>query len=75
MSNDGLPNHKAIVSMFQDRLVCWVTAYGEKLEEYSKDQILWVERGEDMYAQPHYKEPYCILYRRDWMSGKKPTNI
>lgn len=75
MHNEDRPNHKAIVNMFKDRLLCWVTAYGEKLKEYKREQILCVECGEDLLLQPNYKEPYCILYRRDWMSGKNPPNI
>jgi hypothetical protein len=61
----------AIVSMFGRRKLCKVTACGEKQKEYSKDQILWVERGEDEYARPHYKAPFCVLYRKDWLRGEE----
>lgn len=64
------PNHKAVVTLFNKKALCWIYAYGDLQNEYSRDRILFIERGEDIYAQSHYKEPYCVLYRRDWMNGK-----
>ena len=61
---------KAIVSMFGKRKLCFVDAYGEALPEYPRERMLWVERAEDMYAQPHYVEPYCILERGAWIRGE-----
>lgn len=59
----------AVVPMFGRRKICRVTAFGVPQPEYNKDQTLWVERPEDMYAQSHYQEPYCILNRKDWING------
>ena len=49
--------------------VCQVQYFGEPQDEYSKDQILWYESEEDLYAQHHWQEPYCILTRDAWMAG------
>jgi hypothetical protein len=61
----------AIVSMFGRRKRCEVTAYGEQQTEYRPDRMLWVERGEDEYARPHYEPPFCVLYREDWLRGEE----
>ena len=62
-------NCYAVVNMFNKYRECIVEAYGEPQNNYEKNSVLWVERGEDMYAQPHYKEPYCILTRENWLNG------
>lgn len=59
----------AIVTMFNQRRWCDVTAYGLPQAEYGRKQMLWVERGEDEYAIPSMVEPFCVLYRADWLSG------
>lgn len=59
----------AVVPMFGRRKSCKVTAFGYPQPEYRKDKTLWVERAEDLYAQPHYQEPYCVLRREDWIQG------
>lgn len=69
MNKKGV-THTAIVAMFDRKKTCVVTAFGDPQQEYSKEKTLWVERGEDMYAFPHYKEPFCILNRNDWMRGE-----
>jgi hypothetical protein len=61
---------KAIVEMFGRLKLCMVTAVGEQQDRYQPHKTLWVERGEDEYAIPHYKEPFCILYRQDWIRGE-----
>lgn len=60
-----------IVSMFGRSKRCEVTAYGEQQKEYRKDQVLWIERGEDEYARQHFKAPFCVLYREDWLRGEE----
>jgi hypothetical protein len=66
--NECRPYH-VVVEKFGKRRVCKVTAYGEPQPSYTSEQILWVERGEDEYAMPHYKPPFCVLYREDWLMG------
>ena len=61
--------HLATVTMFNTRKTCFVVGYGEPQGEYTPSQTLWVERGEDEYAIPHYKPPFCVLYRQDWLRG------
>jgi hypothetical protein len=61
----------AIVSMFGQRKRCEVTAHGDPKKEYTSKQTLWIEREEDYYAMSHYKPPFCVLHRRDWLRGKE----
>ena len=61
----------AVVSMFGQTKKCEVTAYGTPQDSYTRDQMLWVERGEDEYARPHYSPPFCVLYREDWLRGEE----
>ena len=65
-----MTNHTSIVTMFGKRRRCRVVAYGARLDEYTPDQTLWIERSEDQYAIPHYREPFCLLYREHWMRGE-----
>jgi hypothetical protein len=62
--------HRVVVEKFGKRRLCRVTAYGEPQSSYTSEQILWVERGEDEYAMPHYKPPFCVLYREEWLMGQ-----
>ena len=59
----------ALVTMFGKWRRCQVTAYGEPQERYSSEQTLWVERGEDEYAIPHYSPPFCVLTREAWLQA------
>lgn len=59
----------ALVTMFGEKRICAVTAIGEPQAAYSREKTLWVERAEDEYATPHYKPPFCILDRWDWLRG------
>lgn len=59
----------ATVSMFGKNKLCAVTAYGVPQDRYTKDQMIWVERGEDEYAIMSYTPPFCVLYREDWLRG------
>lgn len=70
--SEGKP-HRAVVEKFGKQKLCRVTAYGELQSRYTPEQILWVERGESLYAMPHYKQPFCVLYREDWLMGKEKT--
>lgn len=60
---------QAEVTMFDRWRTCKVEAFGEPQKRYAKHQTLWIERGEDMYAASHYKFPFCILQRNDWLRG------
>lgn len=59
----------AIVTMFGKTKRCKIQAHGDLQTSYERDDILWIERGEDWYAQSHYSEPYCVLLRADWLNG------
>ena len=46
------------------------------LETDEPDKILWIERGEDMYAlsSPTYKnKKVALVHRRDWLRAKETT--
>lgn len=57
------------VTKFNKSRLCKVEMFGAPQRRYSPDQTLWVERAEDLYGQSHYKEPYCILDREDFLKG------
>lgn len=62
-----------LVKMFGDTLTVPCTIYGEKLDLYEKDSILWIERGEEWYALDHYirkNKPFCILQREDFLMAR-----
>ena len=65
---------QAVVEMFDKKKLCFVEHFGFPMKEYPKSKTLWVERGEDLYAQAHYKQPYCILTREEWLRGTLIAN-
>ena len=65
----------ALVTMFGKWRKCEVKPYGTPLERYEKDQTLWVESGDDLYAMSHYREPFCVLTRESWLQSGRDEII
>jgi len=60
---------KRMIKLFNKEVLCRVEIVGEPKENYSRYEVLWVERGEDEYARDKFGEQYCVLYREDWLAA------